>query len=142
MQPEIEMATAADATDVIALWHSCGLTRPWNDPQADFDLALTTPTSTILTARNPMAIVGTVMVGFDGHRGWVYYLAVDPSLRRSGLGRHLMAAAEAWLRRAGSPKIQLMVRGDNQAAVGFYQALGYQIQDVLTIGRRLDGGNN
>jgi ribosomal protein S18 acetylase RimI-like enzyme len=140
MEPEIETATAADATDVIALWHACGLTRPWNDPQADFALALATPTSSILILRDDGAIAASVMIGFDGHRGWVYYLAVDPSRRRAGLGRQMMAAAEDWLRQAGSPKIQLMVRADNQAAVGFYQTLGYQMQDVLTIGRRLDDG--
>lgn len=134
----IEPATAADAPAVIALWHACGLTRPWNDPQADFDLALATPTSTILIARDGGAIAATVMTGFDGHRGWVYYLAVDPAQRRAGLGRQMMAAAEGWLRAIGSPKIQLMVRGDNREASRFYKALGYEVQDVVTIGRRLD----
>lgn len=134
----IEPATAGDAATVIALWHACGLTRPWNDPQADYALALATPTSTILVARNGDAIIASVMTGFDGHRGWVYYLAVDSAQRRGGFGRQMMAAAEAWLRGIGSPKIQLMVRGDNHDATGFYKALGYEVQDVVTIGRRLD----
>lgn len=134
----VEPATATDASAVIALWHACGLTRPWNDPQADYDLALVTPTSAILVAREGEVILASIMTGFDGHRGWVYYLGVDPTLRRAGLGRLMMAAAEDWLRAIGSPKVQLMVRGDNRDATGFYKALGYEVQDVVTIGRRLD----
>jgi ribosomal protein S18 acetylase RimI-like enzyme len=79
------------------------------------------------------------MVGFDGHRGWVYYLAVDPGRRRRGLGRSLMAAAKDWLMVRGAPKLQLMVRSDNEAAVGFYQRLGLERQEVIVLGRRLDG---
>ena len=135
----ISPATAADHAAVIALWQAAGLTRPWNDPGADFDLALATPTSTVLLARDGAALAGSVMVGFDGHRGWVYYLASDPDRRYQGTGRALMQAAEAWLSARGCPKIQLMVRGDNTAARGFYQAIGYDLQDVVTIGRRLDG---
>ncbi|WP_395942385.1 GNAT family N-acetyltransferase, partial [Brevundimonas aurantiaca] len=82
---------------------------------------------------------GTIMVGFDGHRGWVYYLAVDPGRRRRGLGRSLMAAAEDWLMVRGAPKLQLMVRSDNEAAMGFYQRLGLERQEVIVLGRRLDG---
>lgn len=134
----VEPATATDASAVIALWHACGLTRPWNDPQTDYDLALVTPTSAILVAREGGVILASIMTGFDGHRGWVYYLGVDPTLRRAGLGRLMMAAAEDWLRAIGSPKVQLMVRGDNRDATGFYKALGYEVQDVVTIGRRLD----
>lgn len=119
------------------LWEACGLTRPWNDPRADFDLALASATSAVLLAEQGPVICGSVMVGFDGHRGWVYYLAAAAECRRTGIGRRLMQAAEEWLKAAGSPKIQLMVRGDNQAARGFYAALGYELQDVVTIGRRL-----
>ena len=131
-------ATAADRDAVVALWRAAGLTRPWNDPAADFALALANPTSTILLARDGAAVIGCVMVGFDGHRGWVYYLASEPARRGEGIGRALMAAAEDWLRARGCPKIQLMVRTDNAAAQGFYAALGYDLQDVVTIGRRLD----
>jgi ribosomal protein S18 acetylase RimI-like enzyme len=131
-------ATPSDAPAVIALWQACGLTRPWNDPQADFTLALETPTSTILLAREGDVISGSVMVGFDGHRGWVYYLAVAPERQRAGLGRMLMEAAEAWLHERGAPKIQLMVREDNADAEGFYAALGYEAQPVSTLGKRLD----
>lgn len=131
-------AITADRDQVIALWQAAGLTRPWNDPHADFDLALANPTSAILLARESANLIGCVMVGFDGHRGWVYYLASEPARRGEGIGRALMAAAEDWLRARGCPKIQLMVRTDNAAARGFYTALGYDLQDVVTIGRRLD----
>jgi ribosomal protein S18 acetylase RimI-like enzyme len=134
----ITPATASDAPAVIALWHACGLTRPWNDPQADFTLALATATSTILLARSEGAITGSIMVGFDGHRGWVYYLAAHPDWQRRGIGRALMAAAEDWLRERGAPKIQLMVRQGNADALGFYAELGYEVQPVATLGRRLD----
>ena len=86
-------------------------------------------------ARATDGIAGSVVVGFDGHRGWVYYLAVDPAARGAGLGRTLIAAAEAWLRIRGAPKLQLMVRSDNAAALGFYEALGLARQDVVVFGR-------
>ncbi len=139
MGVSITTAKTGDAAKVIALWHACNLTRPWNDPQADFDLALATPTSTILIALDGDAVTGAVMVGFDGHRGWVYYLAVSPDRQRKGLGRTLMSAAEDWLFGLNAPKIQLMVRNDNAEAQSFYKTLGYDVQDVVTIGRRLSG---
>ena len=124
---------------VIALWTAYGLTRPWNDPVADLNLAKGGATSAVLVAADDAGIGGTIMVGFDGHRGWVYYLAVDPGRRRTGLGRSLMAAAQDWLMVRGSPKLQLMVRSDNEAAMGFYQRLGLERQEVIVLGRRLDG---
>lgn len=126
-----------DAQDVIALWHTCGLTRPWNDPAADFARAVDGPTSTIILARDGATLTASVMVGHDGHRGWVYYLAVSPDRRRAGLGREMMAAAEAWLRARGVPKIQLMVRDSNTEALDFYEALGLERQPVITLGRFL-----
>ncbi|MGP1352538.1 MAG: GNAT family acetyltransferase [Parasphingopyxis sp.] len=135
---EIASATAADRDAVIALWRACGLTRPWNDPVADFDASIGNATSDILLLMEGDALIATVMVGFDGHRGWVYYLAVDPDRRREGLGVRMMDAAEAWLRKRGAPKIQLMVRSDNADVIAFYEALGLERQDVATLGRRLD----
>jgi ribosomal protein S18 acetylase RimI-like enzyme len=123
----------------VSLWESCGLTRPWNDPRADIRLALNSDFSTILAARDGDALIGTAMVGVDGHRGWVYYLAVAPSRQRSGLGRALMQACEDWIKARGHPKIQLMVRTENAAAVGFYKALGYETADTIVLGKRLDG---
>lgn len=133
----IEPASTKDCAAIVALWRECGLTRPWNDPQADFARALASQSATVLVAREDSGIAASVMVGFDGHRGWVYYLAVAASARRAGLGRALMDAAEAWLRERAAPKIQLMVRGDNQAALDFYAALGMERQDVVTLGRFL-----
>jgi ribosomal protein S18 acetylase RimI-like enzyme len=124
---------------VIALWTVCGLTRPWNDPAADLKLAKDGATSTVLVAADETGISGTIMVGCDGHRGWIYYLAVDPGRRRNGLGRSLMAAAQDWLTVKGAPKLQLMVRADNEAALVFYQRLGLERQDVIVLGLRLDG---
>jgi ribosomal protein S18 acetylase RimI-like enzyme len=136
----IRAATPGDAGAVTTLWALCGLTRPWNDPNSDFDLALNTPTSTVLIAEAEARIVGTVMAGFDGHRGWIYYLAVDPRRQRSGLGQALMQAAEVWLTGQGAPKLQLMVRAENTEALAFYAALGLETQTVTVLGRRLDGG--
>jgi ribosomal protein S18 acetylase RimI-like enzyme len=133
----IEAAKAADAAGVTALWRACGLTRPWNDPDADFRLAIESGSAAVLVSRAGPEIRASVMVGFDGHRGWVYDLAVAPDHRRAGLGRMLMAAAEQWLRARGAPKIQLMVREDNADALGFYEALGLERQKVVTLGRFL-----
>lgn len=131
-------ATQDDLEDVISLWESSGLTRPWNDAGNDFRSAVAGTTSDILMLRRAGDTVATITVGFDGHRGWVYYLGVAPDHRCKGLGRKMMDAAEAWLKRRDAPKIQLMVRDDNEAAIGFYKALGYEVQPVVTIGRRLD----
>lgn len=135
---EIASASPADKAAVVGLWHEAGLTRPWNDPDKDFDSAHAGPVSDILLAREGGDLVGSVMVGFDGHRGWVYYLAVAPARQGKGIGRALMQAAEQWLTARDCPKIQLMVRDDNAGARGFYAAIGYQDQAVVTIGRRLD----
>jgi ribosomal protein S18 acetylase RimI-like enzyme len=134
---KIEEASAADREDVVALWHAAGLTRPWNDPAADFNRAVAGATSAILLLRDGDALLGTAMVGEDGHRGWVYYLAVAEAARGQGHGRALMAGAESWLRARGCPKLQLMVRAGNDAAIGFYRALGLEPQPVVTLGRFL-----
>ncbi len=131
-------AGADDCDAVLSLWEACGLTRPWNDATADFKRAVDGASSDILCLEQDGNLVATVMVGDDGHRGWVYYLGVLPDGRRQGLGRLLMVAAEKWLRERDAPKIQLMVRDDNEQAIGFYKALGYDVQPVVTIGRRLD----
>ena len=135
---EVVPAGAADAEAAVALWQACGLTRPWNDPAGDFRSAVEGATSAILLLRDESGLAASAMVGFDGHRGWVYYLAVAPDRRREGLGGRMMAAAEAWLRDRGAPKIQLMVREDNHAALGFYESLGLERQKVVTLGRFLD----
>ncbi len=135
---QIVALTAADAGEAVALWHAAGLTRPWNDPAADFARAIAGGSSAVLGLREGGRLVATVMVGDDGHRGWLYYLAVREERRGAGLGRAIVRAAEAWLAARGAPKVQLMVRGDNGHAAGFYAALGYEPAEVLVLGRRLD----
>jgi ribosomal protein S18 acetylase RimI-like enzyme len=115
----------ADLAAVIALWERCGLTRPWNDPADDIKLCLDSGHGALLLGESDGAIVASVMVGHDGHRGWVYYLAVDPARGRKGLGRRMMAAAEQWLIGRRLPKLHLMVRADNDAVAAFYRKLGY-----------------
>ena len=119
---KIRSATPEDEAAVVALWQACGLTVAYNDPVADFRFAMGKPGSDILVSED---ITGSVMVGHDGHRGWLYYVAVAPSERRRGLGRALVAAAEEWLRQRGVPKVHLMVRETNQAVADFYKRLGY-----------------
>jgi ribosomal protein S18 acetylase RimI-like enzyme len=135
---EIGELRADEADAAVALWRACGLTRPWNDPHADLKLALATPTATILAGRIDGMLVATVMTGFDGHRGWVYYLAVSPDHQRAGHGAAMMRAAEAWLRERGVPKLNLMVRGDNSVATGFYEAIGYDRSDVIVLQKFLN----
>lgn len=125
--------------EAVALWRACGLTRPWNDPVEDLHRALAGPASTVLAAVEGDVLVGTVMTGHDGHRGWLYYLAVREDRRGTGTGRALVAACEQWARDRGVPKVQLMVRGGNAGAVAFYARLGYEPADVVVLGRRLDG---
>ena len=129
----------ADVADVIALWQACGLTRPWNDPAADIALARRGPNSAILIGRDGDAMIATAMVGHDGHRGWVYYVAVDPARREKGFGRAIMNAAEDWLRARGIEKLQLMVRGDNSKVRDFYGSLGYLEQERVLFAKWLDG---
>jgi ribosomal protein S18 acetylase RimI-like enzyme len=129
----------ADVAAVIALWQRCDLTRPWNDPAADIALARRGPNSTILIGRDGDAVVATAMVGHEGHRGWVYYVAVDPDRQGSGHGRAVMAAAEDWLRQAGIAKLQLMVRPDNAKVQAFYESIGYDEQERVIYAKWLDG---
>jgi ribosomal protein S18 acetylase RimI-like enzyme len=139
--PALAIADIADGdvATVIALWQACGLTRPWNDPASDIALARRGPNSAILIGRDGGAIVATAMVGHDGHRGWVYYVATDPDLRGKGYGRAIMNAAEDWLRAAGIPKLQLLVRPENAGVAAFYQSIGFGEQQILFFTKWLDG---
>jgi ribosomal protein S18 acetylase RimI-like enzyme len=129
----------ADIDAVIALWQRCGLTRPWNDPHADIALARQGSNAAVLLGRDGDAIVASVLVGHDGHRGWVYYVAVDPVLRKKGFGRAIMTAAEDWLRARGILKLQLMVRPDNTQVQAFYETLDYDEQERVVYAKWLDG---
>jgi ribosomal protein S18 acetylase RimI-like enzyme len=128
-----------DITEVIALWQRCGLTRPWNDPAADIALARKGANAAVLAGRDGSDIVTSVLVGHDGHRGWVYYVAVDPDHRHKGYGRVIMDAAEDWLRGRGIEKLQLMVRPDNTQVQAFYQSLDYFEQERIIYAKWLDG---
>jgi len=137
----LAVATAedADVAAIIALWERCELTRPWNEPHADLDRARKKPNSDVLVGRDGNAIVATVMVGHDGHRGWVYYVAVGPDQHRKGYGRAIMTAAEDWLRERGVEKLQLLVRADNTRVQAFYETLDYEEQERVVYGKWLDG---
>jgi ribosomal protein S18 acetylase RimI-like enzyme len=124
--------------DVVALWEETGLTRPWNDARADLERAAAGAASEVLIGLGSGRLMATVMVGHDGHRGWVYYLAVRQDMQRHGYGRAMMSAAETWLRARGVPKLDLMVRNGNNAVDGFYRSLGYMLDDVHVFSRRLD----
>ena len=126
-----------DADVVVALWERCGLTRSWNDPRQDIDRKLAVADDGFLIGELDGTVMATVMVGYDGHRGWVNYLAVDPSARGEGNGRDMMAAAEQWLVSRGCPKLNLQVRSTNAQAVAFYDSLGFVRDDVLSLGKRL-----
>jgi ribosomal protein S18 acetylase RimI-like enzyme len=124
---------------IISLWQRCGLTRPWNDPAGDIAFVRRGANATILVGRADDDIVASAMVGHDGHRGWVYYLAVDPEHQKQDYGRAIMAAAEDWLREQGVQKIMLMVRPDNTNVRAFYDKLGYAPQERVIYAKWLDG---
>lgn len=126
-----------DEAAVVALWRTCGLTRPWNDPHADITRKRTTQPDLFLVGVVNGELVATAMVGYDGHRGWVNYLAVAPDSRRQSLGRRLMQEAERLLLARGCPKLNLQVRSDNAEIIAFYQQLGYVQDDVVSLGKRL-----
>jgi len=128
----------ADEQTVVDLWARCGLVRPWNDARRDIARKQRVQPELFLVAvADDGAIVGTVMAGYDGHRGWINYLATDPARRRQGIGRALMHDAEAGLARLGCPKINLQIRHDNRDAIAFYQRLGFGEDAVVSMGKRL-----
>jgi len=131
-------AEDADIPALVTLWERAGLTRPWNDPHADIALARRGPHSTILTGKAGGVLVGSVMVGHDGHRGWVYYLGVGPDHQRQGIGSLLLTAAEDWLRARAVPKLMLMVRPDNTGVRAFYHAEGFIEEPRIIFSKRLD----
>jgi len=135
--PLIRPFTARDEAAVIALWQACGLARPWNDPQRDIARKMADDGASFFVAEAEGRVVGSAMVGYDGHRGWVYYLAVDAANRRSGLGRRLMKHAENWLVARGCAKLNLQVRSSNREVLDFYRQLGYAQDDVVSLGKRL-----
>ena len=129
-QPQYEDA-------VIELWHKCDLIRPWNNPKLDIERKLKVDAELFLVGLIDGEVVATVMGGYEGHRGWVNYLAVDPRYQRQGLGRKIMEAVEDRLLEKYCPKINIQIRGDNTEAVKFYERIGYKTEDIVSMGKRL-----
>lgn len=131
-------AFAAEETSaVVALWQACGLVRPWNDPVKDIARKQAVQPEMFLVAEQDGTVVGSAMVGYDGHRGWVYYLAVAPGRQRLSIGRRLMDEAERMLLARGCPKVNLLVRAGNTGVLAFYRRLGYVQDASVSLGKRL-----
>ena len=128
---------SADTACVAKLWQECGLTRPWNDPVKDIERKLTDQNGAFWVVCQGSVVVASVMIGYDGHRGTINYLAIAPELQRSGIGAELMRRAEAFLINIGCPKMSFCVRKDNHAVLAFYDRLGYVADDVHFLGKRL-----
>lgn len=128
----------ADQETVVGVWRACGLTHPNNDPYKDIARKLRVDPELFLVCEMDGRVVGTVMIGYEGHRGWINYLAVLPECQGRGLGRALMDHAETVLIRRGCPKINLQVRTSNAKVIQFYQKIGYQVDQVLSLGKRLE----
>jgi ribosomal protein S18 acetylase RimI-like enzyme len=135
---EIRAFVPGDTEAVVALWRACDLTRPWNDPHRDIARKVAVEDGMFLVGTIDGVVVASVMAGYDGHRGWINYLAVTPERRGEGLGRALVAGAEARLRAVGCPKINLQVRDTNTDVLRFYERLGYAVDPAVSMGKRLD----
>jgi GNAT superfamily N-acetyltransferase len=125
-----------DVAEVIALWTDCGLVRSWNDPSRDIDFARGKENSEILIGTAEDKLASSVMVGHDGHRGWLYYVSVVPAMQGRGLGRATVRAAETWLKERGIWAVNLSIRTENAKVRAFYAAVGYEPRDVIVMGRR------
>lgn len=130
-----------DTAAVVALWEACGLLRPWNDPYRDIARKTAEQPELFLVAESSDAaaptLVGAGMAGYDGHRGWVNYLAVDPDQQGTGLGRAFLAEFERLLLARGCPKVNVQVRAGNERVLGFYASLGYAEDHAVSLGKRL-----
>jgi ribosomal protein S18 acetylase RimI-like enzyme len=133
----IRTFTSNDTDTVVQLWRECGLVAPQNDPHKDIARKIAAQPELFLVGEQDGKVVATVMAGYDGHRGWLNYLAVSPDLRRQGLGREIVTAAQERLAALGCPKVNLQVRRSNAAVMGFYRALGFVEDDVVGMGKRL-----
>ena len=133
----IRTFSISDEAAVIELWQRCGLVRPWNDPHKDIQRKLGTQHELFFVGEVAGELVASVMAGFDGHRGWVNYLAVAPEHQKAGLGRCLMRHVETALKARGCPKLNLQVRATNHAVLEFYRRIGYSAEEVVSMGKRL-----
>jgi ribosomal protein S18 acetylase RimI-like enzyme len=138
MSLTVKTAVAEDEPAVVALWRACDLVASYNDPVADFRFAKAGPCSDVLVAVDDAGeIAGSVMVGHDGHRGWLYYVAARPASRSKGIGRCMVQAAENWLCQRWVVKVQLLVRETNTKVVGFYEHLGFEVAPRVVMSRWL-----
>ncbi len=135
---EVRAYRESDLDDVVALWRQCGLVVPWNDPAKDINRKLGIQRQMFLVGSLHSRLVATVMAGYEGHRGWVNYLAVAAEYRNRGFARRLLNEAERLLRGMGCPKINLQVRSSNVDVVEFYKRVGYSVDDVVSMGKRLE----
>jgi ribosomal protein S18 acetylase RimI-like enzyme len=134
---QIRPVQPGDDQQVVDLWRRCGLVVAWNNPQRDIDRKRAVQPELLLAGELDGRLVASVMAGYDGHRGWLYYLAVDPDFRRRGLGRLLVEEAQRRLLALGCPKINLLVRTSNEVVLDFYRHLGFKPDDVQSLGKRL-----
>ncbi len=137
---EISEALPEHREALAELWRQTRLTTPYNDPYADLDFALAGPASSVLVGSMDGRVVASAMVGHDGHRGWLYYVAVDPGAQGSGYGAAIVEAAETWLRDRGIWKVQLMVRESNIKVRAFYEHLGYEQSSVVVLSKKIAAG--
>jgi ribosomal protein S18 acetylase RimI-like enzyme len=128
---------SSDEADVVALWQACDLTRPWNDPYKDIARKLQVRPDLFLVGEVQGRLMASAMFGYEGHRGWVNYLAISPDHRRQGHAKAMMQLGEALLLASGCPKINLQVRASNAQVLAFYQSLGYLDDQVVSMGKRL-----
>lgn len=135
---KIRAYTQQDKEDVISLWDECGLVVPQNNPAKDIERKLKVDPELFLVGLRENAVVATVMGGYEGHRGWINYLAVKPAQQRKGYGQAIMQAVEALLIKKGCPKINLQVRKTNESVIAFYAAIGYSNDNVVGLGKRLE----
>jgi ribosomal protein S18 acetylase RimI-like enzyme len=135
---EIRLFQPDDEEAVVELWTDCGLVVPWNNPHHDIARKVKVQADMFLVACLNGRLAATVMAGYDGHRGWIYYLAVHPDHQGRGIGKSMMAEAENRLRAAGCSKINLQVRSTNAKAIEFYKNIGFKEDDVVSLGKRLE----
>jgi ribosomal protein S18 acetylase RimI-like enzyme len=135
---KIRVYQPSDQSSVVALWRECGLVRSWNDPHKDIRRKLLVRPDLFLVGLVDDHIVASLMAGYEGHRGWLNYLAVNPAHQRRGHARAIVAEAERLLRAAGCPKINLQVRNSNHLAIEFYRKLDYSMDEVTSMGKRLE----
>ena len=135
---EIRAYRESDQDDVVNLWRECELVKPWNDPIKDIRRKLDVQRDLFLVGLLDGKLVATVIAGYEGHRGWINYLAVSKECREMGFGRLMMDEAEERLRAMGCPKVNLQIRSSNIDVIRFYRSPGYSEDDVVSMGKRLE----